>query len=88
MRDIIEKILAGDILMSNAFLVEGKTKIIVKDGSACGGNPNTSKFFCNLDESVLSGILMERHGRKVSTSKRECMETKNCSCFYEINFEE
>jgi len=64
------------------------TKIIVKDGSACGGNPNTSKFFCNLDESVLSGILMERHGRKVSTSKRECMETKNCSCFYEINFEE
>ena len=30
MRDIIEKILVGDILMSNAFLVEGKTKIIEK----------------------------------------------------------
>ena len=64
------------------------TKIIVKDGSACGGNPSTSKFFCNLDESVLSGILLERHGRKVSTSKRECIEAKNCSCFYEIIFEE
>ena len=63
-------------------------KIIVKDGSACGGNPNTSKYFCNLDESVLSGILLERHGRKVSTSKRECIEAKNCSCFYEINFKD
>ena len=30
MRDIIEKILVGDILMSNSFLVEGKTKIIEK----------------------------------------------------------
>ncbi len=30
MRDFIEKILVGDILMSNSFLVEGKTKIIEK----------------------------------------------------------
>ena len=30
MKDIIEKILVGDILMSNSFLVEGKTKIIEK----------------------------------------------------------
>ena len=30
MRDIIEKILVGDILMSKSFLVEGKTKIIEK----------------------------------------------------------
>ena len=64
------------------------TKLMVKDGSACGVNPNTSKFFCNLEESVLSGILLERHGRKVSTSKRECTDTKNCSCFYEIICEE
>jgi predicted hydrocarbon binding protein len=64
------------------------TKVIVKDGSACGGNPNTSKFFCNLDESVISGILLERHGKKVSTTKRDCMDSKNCSCFYEIICEE
>ena len=64
------------------------TKVIVKDGSACGGNTNSSKLFCDLDESVLSGILLERHGIKVTTSKRECSDTKNCSCFYEIICEE
>ena len=64
------------------------TKIIVKDGSACGGNPESSLFFCNLDESVLSGILHERHGLKVSTSKRECTSENSCSCFYEITFVE
>ena len=60
------------------------TKVIVKDGSACGGNPVSSKFFCNLEESVLKDVLRARHGRKVTTSKRECTNTKNCSCFYEI----
>ncbi|MAV44402.1 MAG: hypothetical protein CMA30_08030, partial [Euryarchaeota archaeon] len=64
------------------------TKIKVKDGSACGGNPDSSLFFCNLDESVLSGILQERHGLKVSTSKRECTNENSCSCFYEISFVE
>ena len=64
------------------------TKIIVKNSSACSGSPSTSKFLCNIDESVLSGILLERHGRKVSTSKRECIQTDNCSCFYEIIIEE
>ena len=64
------------------------TKIIVKNSSACGGSPSTSKFLCDIDESVLSGILLERHGRKVSTSKRECIQTDNCSCFYEIIIEE
>ena len=64
------------------------TKVIVKDGSACGGNTNSSKLFCDLDESVLSGILLERHWIKVTTSKRECSDTKNCSCFYEIICEE
>ena len=64
------------------------TKIIVKDGSACGGNPESSRFFCNLDESVLSGILQERHGLKVSTSKRECTNENSCSCFYQITFVE
>ena len=64
------------------------TKIIVKNSSACGGSPSTSKFLCNIDECVLSGILLERHGRKVSTSKRECIQTDNCSCFYEIIIEE
>ena len=64
------------------------TKIIVKDGSACGGDPDSSRFFCNLDESVLSGILQERHRLNVSTSKRECTDDKTCSCFYEITFVE
>ena len=64
------------------------TKIIVKNSSACGGSPSTSKFLCNIDECVLSGILLERHGRKVSASKRECIDTNNSSCFYEIIFEE
>ncbi|RPG77155.1 MAG: hypothetical protein CBE08_000785 [Euryarchaeota archaeon TMED248] len=64
------------------------TKIKVKDGSACGGNPDSSLFFCNLDESVLSGILQERHGLNVSTSKRECTNENSCSCFYEISFVE
>ena len=59
-------------------------KVIVKEGSACGGNPTKSGLFCNLDESVISGILHERHGKKVSTTMRECTDSNNCSCFYEI----
>ena len=60
------------------------TRVIVKEGSACGGNPTKSGLFCNLDESVISGILHERHGKKVSTTMRECTDSNNCSCFYEI----
>ena len=60
------------------------SRVLVKDGSACGGNPVKSGLFCNLDESVISGILHERHGKTVSTTMRECTDSKNCSCFYEI----
>ncbi len=59
-------------------------RVIVKDGTACGGNPSSSGLFCNLDESVISGILFERHGKKVSATMRQCTDENNCSCFYEI----
>ena len=58
--------------------------ITVNDGNACDGRPQIGGMFCNMDESVISGIVKERHGKSVSLNKRECSTSQDMSCCYEI----
>ena len=58
--------------------------ITVNDGNACDGRPQAGGMFCNMDESVIAGIVKERHGKSVSLNKRECSTSQEISCCYEI----
>ncbi len=60
------------------------TKITVSDGNACDGQPQTSGMFCNMDESVIAGIVKERYNKEVYSCKRKCSEQDNPECAYEI----
>ena len=58
--------------------------ITVNDGNACDGRPQSGGMFCNMDESVIAGIVKERHGKSVNLNKRECSTSEEMSCCYEI----
>lgn len=57
--------------------------ITVYDGNACEGQPETSLMFCNMDESVIAGVIKERYNKNIESCKRQCVDDKN-SCCYEI----
>ena len=57
--------------------------ITVYDGNACDGQPDTSVMFCNMDESVIAGVVKERYNKTVESCKRQCSNDEN-SCCYEI----
>jgi len=58
--------------------------ISVHDGNGCEGNPESSSMFCNMDESVISGIVMERHGKSVKSCRNFCNDGTS-PCSYEIS---
>ncbi len=57
--------------------------ITVSDGNACDGQPETSLMFCNMDESVIAGVVKERYNKEVESCKRQCSDDENACC-YEI----
>jgi sugar-specific transcriptional regulator TrmB/predicted hydrocarbon binding protein len=59
-------------------------KITVRNGNACGGNPEENGIFCLLDEGIISGIMQERHGVEVVSNQRVCSDCSNQDCYYEI----
>ncbi|MGB0463717.1 MAG: helix-turn-helix domain-containing protein [Candidatus Poseidoniaceae archaeon] len=60
------------------------SKITVLEGNACGGQPEKSLFFCNMDESVIAGLIKERYDKSIQSCKRECVDDHK-SCCYEIS---
>ncbi len=58
--------------------------ITVYDGNACDGQPETSWMFCNMDESVIAGVVKERYNKTIESCKRQCIDDTN-SCCYEIS---
>ena len=60
------------------------SKITVLEGNACGGQPEKSLFFCNMDESVIAGLIKERYDKSIQSCKRECVDDQK-SCCYEIS---
>ena len=61
--------------------------ITVFDGDACEGQPESSLMFCNMDESVIAGVVKERYNKTVESCKRQC-STDESSCCYEISIVE
>ena len=57
--------------------------ITVFDSNACDGQPETSLVFCNMDESVIAGVVKERYDKTVESCKRECSDDESACC-YEI----
>ena len=57
--------------------------ITVFDSNACDGQPETSLMFCNMDESVIAGVVKERYDKTVESCKRECSDDESACC-YEI----
>ena len=58
--------------------------ITVNDGNACDGQPDKSLFFCNMDESVIAGVVKERYNKNIESCKRQCVDDDN-TCYYEIS---
>ena len=70
----------GELIIADA----GNPKITVRNGNACGGNPEENGIFCLLDEGIISGIMEERHGVEVISNQRVCTDCSNQNCYYEI----
>ncbi|MDG1546211.1 MAG: helix-turn-helix domain-containing protein [Candidatus Poseidoniaceae archaeon] len=60
------------------------SKITVRNGNSCSGNPQENGIFCLLDEGILAGIMQERHGINVISNNRVCSDCSNKDCYYEI----
>lgn len=58
--------------------------VIVQNGGACDGNPNDGRMFCQLDEGILHGIVMERHNVQVTSKERICTSEGRDTCHFEI----
>ena len=61
--------------------------ITVREGTSCDGKPMKSGIFCNLDESLLAGVIKERYGKSIENCERHCTTTNEDACFYEIKLE-
>ena len=70
----------GELIITDS----GNPKITVRNGNACGGNPEENGIFCLLDEGIISGIMQERHGVEVISNQRVCTDCSNQDCYYEI----
>ena len=58
--------------------------ITVSEGNACDGQPEQSLFLCNMDESVIAGLVKERYNKSIQSCKRTCVSDEK-SCCYEIS---
>ena len=58
--------------------------ITVSEGNACDGQPEKSLFLCNMDESVIAGLVKERYNKSIESCKRTCVNDDE-SCCYEIS---
>ena len=61
------------------------TLVTVKDSNNCEKNPQLGTILCHMDEGVLEGILMERHGFEATASERLCTSKGQDHCLFEIS---
>jgi predicted hydrocarbon binding protein len=61
------------------------TLVTVKDSSSCENNPQLGSILCHMDEGVLEGILIERHGFDATASERLCTSKGQDHCLFEIS---
>jgi sugar-specific transcriptional regulator TrmB/predicted hydrocarbon binding protein len=70
----------GELIISDS----EASKITVRNGNACGGNPQENGIICLLDEGIIEGIMQERHGITVVSNHRVCSDCSKTDCYYEI----
>jgi len=70
----------GELIISD----DNVSKITVRNGNACDGNPQENGIICLLDEGIIAGIMQERHGITVISNHRVCSDCSNKDCYYEI----
>ena len=70
----------GELIVSDS----DASKITVRNGNACGGNPQQNGIICLLDEGIIHGIMQERHGITVVSNHRVCSDCLETDCYYEI----
>lgn len=61
------------------------TLVTVKDSNNCENNPKFGSILCHMDEGVLEGILIERHGFDATASERLCTSKGQDHCLFEIS---
>ena len=61
--------------------------VTVKDSNSCENNPQLGTILCHMDEGVLEGILMERHGFEATASERLCTSKGQDHCLFEISIQ-
>jgi predicted hydrocarbon binding protein len=61
------------------------TLVTVKDSNSCENNPQLGSILCHMDEGVLEGILIERHGFDATASERLCTSKGQDHCLFEIS---
>ena len=61
------------------------TLVTVKDSNNCEKNSQLGTILCHMDEGVLEGILMERHGFEATASERLCTSKGQDHCLFEIS---
>ena len=71
----------GELIVSDG----EASKITVRNGNACGGNPQDNGIICLLDEGIIEGIMQERHGITVVSNHRICSDCSETDCYYEID---
>jgi predicted hydrocarbon binding protein len=71
----------GELIISDS----DASKITVRNGNACGGNPQQNGILCLLDEGIIHGIMQERHGITVVSNHRVCSDCLETDCYYEID---
>tara|TARA_X000001036_G_scaffold279634_1_gene259745 strand:+ start:104 stop:1459 length:1356 start_codon:yes stop_codon:yes gene_type:complete len=59
--------------------------VSVKDSNSCEKNPQLGTVLCHMDEGVLEGILIERHGFDAIASERLCTSKGQDHCLFEIS---
>lgn len=63
------------------------TTVTVKGSNSCENNPQIGEILCHMDEGVLEGILMERHGFEATASERLCTSLGQDQCVFEISIQ-
>lgn len=63
------------------------TTVTVKGSNSCEKNPQIGEILCHMDEGVLEGILMERHGFEATASERLCTSLGQDHCVFEISIQ-
>ncbi|MBT4065834.1 MAG: hypothetical protein HOE76_01265 [Euryarchaeota archaeon] len=63
------------------------TIVTVKGSKSCDNNPQLGTILCHMDEGVLEGILMERHGFEATASERLCTSKGQDHCLFEISIQ-